>query len=38
LVNRTQRHAEGAKTRTRGPRKPKGEPPAEPLDLVDLHR
>jgi phosphate transport system permease protein len=38
LVARTQRHAEGARVKTRTPRKPKGEPPAEPLNLVDLHR
>jgi phosphate transport system permease protein len=36
IVSRTQRHAEGARARTRTPRRP--EPTGEPLDLVDLHR
>jgi phosphate transport system permease protein len=39
VVARTQRHAEGARTRTRSPRRPKRpEAAPEPLDLADLHR
>jgi phosphate transport system permease protein len=39
VVARTQRHAEGARTRTRSPRRPKRpEETAEPLDLANLHR
>ena len=39
VVARTQRHAEGARTRTRSPRRPKQpEATPEPLDLADLHR
>jgi phosphate transport system permease protein len=39
IVARTQRHAEGARTRIRSPRRPrKPEPDEQPVDLVDLHR
>lgn len=39
VVSRTQRNAEGARTRTRSPRRPRRpEPTGEPLDLVDLRR
>jgi phosphate transport system permease protein len=37
LVSRTQRHAEGARTRVRSPRRPPKPEPDE-LDLVDVHR
>jgi len=39
IVSRTQRHAEGGRTRTRSRRRPRRpEPTGEPLDLVDLRR
>jgi phosphate transport system permease protein len=38
IVARTQRHAEGARTRIRSPRRPRKPDEAEPLDLVELPR